>query len=211
MVILAVLLISMPFLDFDISVVDSSSRISAFFDSQPWGDWIHYHNYTEVVDTLLFLNASYPNIVDVFSIGKSWQNRDIYCIRLTNESNVHPKPKLFFVGYHHARELISTELPLYFAIDASASFGTNEATTHMLNYSEIYIVPMLNADAFNAMLANEWQRKNVHPFDEDGDSLLDEDPPDDEDGDGYIEDLYYWNGQTYYFIRWEGIDDDSDG
>jgi hypothetical protein len=205
------LLISVSASESKISVVKTSSRISTFLDSQPWSDWIHYHNYTEVVDTLLFLNASYPNIVDVFSIGKSWQNRDIYCIRLTNESNTHPKPKLFFVGYHHAREPISTELPLYFTVEASANFGTNETITHMLNYSEIYIVPMLNVDAFNAMQANEWQRKNVHPFNEDGDSLLDEDPPDDEDGDGYIEDLYYWDGQTYYFIRWEGLDDDHDG
>ena len=79
-----------------------------------WEDWTHYHDYNEIVNTLLYLNSTYPNIVDVFSIGKSWQDRDIYCIRLTNESNTHPKPKVFFIGYHHARELISAELPLYF-------------------------------------------------------------------------------------------------
>jgi hypothetical protein len=177
----------------------------------PWGDWNHYHNYTEIVNTLLYLNDTYPNIVDVFSIGKSWQNKDIYTIRLTNESNTHPKPKLLFVGYHHARELISAELPLYFAVQAATKFGVNETITHMLNYSEIYIIPALNIDAFEAVSQNEWQRKNVHPFDEDNDGLLDEDPPDDEDGDGYIEDLFYWDGTNYYFIRWEGIDDDSDG
>jgi hypothetical protein len=179
--------------------------------THPWGDWKHYHNYTEIVNTLLYLNASYPNIVDVFSIGKSWQNRDIYCIRLTNESNTHPKPKLFFVGYHHAREPISAELPLYFAIEAATKFGTNETITHMLNYSEIYIVPMLNVDAFDAFKQNEWQRKNVHPFDEDNDTLLDEDPPDDANGNGYIEDLIQWNGSQWVFVRWEGKDDDGDG
>jgi len=70
----------------------------------PWGNWSHYHNYTEIVDTLLYLNDSYPNIVDVFVIGQSWQNRDIYCIRLTNESNTNPKPQVFFVAtIMHAR------------------------------------------------------------------------------------------------------------
>jgi len=177
----------------------------------PWGDWKHYHNYTEIVNTLLFLNNSFPNIADVFSIGKSWQGRDIYCIKLTNETNIRPKPKLLFVGYHHARELISAELPLYFAVEAATKFGINETITHMLNYSEIYIIPALNVDGFNIVSQNEWQRKNVHPFDEDNDGLLDEDPPDDEDGDGYIEDLFYWDGTNYYFIRWEGIDDDGDG
>jgi hypothetical protein len=178
----------------------------------PWGDWNHYHNYTEIVNTLLYLNETHQNIVDVFSIGKSWLNQDIFCIRLTNESNTHPKPKLFFVGYHHAREPISAELPLYFAVEAATKFSTNETITRMLNYSEIYIVPMLNVDAFEAFKQNEWQRKNVHPFDEDSDALFDEDPPDDQDGDSYIKALVRgtppWMGEI---IGWEGIDNDGDG
>ncbi len=177
----------------------------------PWGEWTHYHNYAEIADILLYLNSTYPNVVDVFSIGKSWQNRDIYCIRLTNESITLPKPKVFFVGYHHARELISAELPLYFAVETATNFGTNKTITHMLNCSEVYIVPALNVDGFEAVSRNEWQRKNARPIDEEGDGLFDEDPPDDEDGDGYIAYLYYWDGVHYDFIRWEGIDDDADG
>jgi len=178
---------------------------------KPWGDWRHYHNYTEVVNTLLYLNDTYPNIVDVFSIGKSWQNRDILCIRLTNENVTHSKPKVFFVGYHHTRELISAELPLFFAVEAVTNYGVNATVTHMIDNSEIYIVAALNVDGFDAAKANEWQRKNVHPFDEDGDGLVDEDPPDDADGDGYIEALWQRNGTEWSFIRWEGIDEDGDG
>jgi len=174
-------------------------------------DWRHYHNYSEIVDVLLFLNSTFPNIVDVFPIGKSWLNRTIYCIRLTNEEIIHSKPKLLFVGYHHARERISAELPLYFAVYATTKFGINNTITRLLNYSEIYIVPALNVDGFEAVSQNEWQRKNTHPFDEDEDGLLDEDPPDDEDGDGYIEYLFFWNGVYYEFLGWEGNDDDGDG
>jgi len=177
----------------------------------PWGDWHHYHSYTEIVNTIFYLNNIYPSIVYLSSIGRSWEGQDIYCIRLTNESNTHPKPKVLFVGYHHTREPISAELSLYFAVDAATHYGINATITRMLNYSEIYIVPALNVDGLNAIKQNEWQRKNVHPFDEDGDGLLDEDPPDDEDGDDYIEDLYFWNGTYYEFIRWEGIDNDTDG
>jgi len=177
----------------------------------PWGDWKHYHNYTEVINTLVYLNDTYPNIVDVFTIGKSWQNRDIHCVRLTNENITHPKPKVFFVGYHHARELISSELPLYFAVEAATNYGKKATITQMIDNSQIYIVVALNVDGFEAVQANEWQRKNVHPFDEDGDGLVDEDPPDDEDRDGHIEALWERNGSVWSFIRWEGIDDDGDG
>jgi len=173
----------------------------------PWRDWTHYHNYTEVVNTLLYLKNKYPATADVFSIGKSWLNRDIYCIRLTNESLNRPKPKTFFVGYHHAREPISAELPLYFIVKAVTEFGTSAILTHMLNYSEIFVVPALNVDGFDAVKRNHWQRKNAHPSDEDADGLFDEDPPDDEDGDGYVEYLF----SSSNFIRWEGFDDDGDG
>jgi hypothetical protein len=160
---------------------------------------------------LTYLNSSFPTLVDVFSIGKSWLNNDIYCIRLTNENITRPKVKLFYVGYHHAREPISAELPLYFAVDAATHFTSNATLARLLNCSEIYIVPALNIDAYAAVKANEWQRKNVHPFDEDNDTLFDEDPPEDENGNGYIEDLFYDDGYTYYFIKWEGVDSDGDG
>lgn len=177
----------------------------------PWGDWNHYHNYTEIVNTLLYLNNTYPSIVEVRSIGKSWQNKDIYCIKLTNRQITHQKPKVLFISYHHAREPITAELSLYFAVQAASDYYTNTTVARMLNYSEIYIVVALNADGFDIVKQNEWQRKNAHPFDEDMDGLLDEDPPDDEDHDGRIEDLFYSDGSTYCFIRWEGRDDDGDG
>lgn len=177
----------------------------------PWGDWMHYHNYTEIFNTLNYLNTTYPNIVDVFSIGKSWLGRDIHCIKLTNENITCVKPKVLYVGYHHARERISAELPLYFVVEAAKSYGVNKTISHMLDFCEIYVVVALNVDGFDAVEANEWQRKNVHPFDEDQDGLLDEDPPDDEDKDGFIEYLEMWNGTAWEFVQWEGTDDDSDG
>jgi len=186
---------------------DPSMDLLAF----PWGDWKHYHNYSEIVSTLLYLNITYPDVVDVFSIGKSRRNRDIYCIRLTNELITCPKPEVLFVGYHHARELISAELPLYFAVKAAMEFGANETLTYILNFSEIYIVPALNVDGFEAVSQNEWQRKNSRLVDEDEDGLFDEDPPDDEDGDGYIERLVLCFGAGCVPVGWEGIDDDNDG
>jgi hypothetical protein len=177
----------------------------------PWGDWLHYHNYTEILNTLLYLNDTFPNIVDLFPIGKSWLNQTIHCIRLTNESVTHPKPKLFFVGYHHAREPITTELALFFVFQAATDYGTNETITHMINYSEIYVVVALNVDGIEIRKQNEWQRKNAHPFDEDNDTLFDEDPPSDVNGNGYVEDLWKVEDGNWTFITWEGNDTDADG
>jgi hypothetical protein len=174
--------------------------------------WIHYHNYTEITTILFALNETYPQIVDVFSIGKSTWNRDIYCIRLTNESDHVSKPQVFFVGYHHAREAITAELALYFVVYATTNYGLNATITELLNKSEIYVVVALNVDGFDLFKANDFQRKNARPTNEDGDGPVDEDPPEDEDGDGFIEQLGdYTDPANPVFIRWEGTDNDGDG
>jgi len=172
-------------------------------------DWSVYHGYLEIEEILISLNKTFPEIVDIFPIGKSWGNKTIYCARLTNENKVFRKPKIFFVGYHHAREPISAELPLYFLVYATENYGSNATITRMLDLCEIYVVAALNVDGFDIIESNDWQRKNAHPIDEDQDGLIDEDSPDDEDEDGYIE--YLWNASSNRIIRWEGIDDDSDG
>lgn len=180
--------------------------------SLPPIDWTHYHNYSEIVTILLALNQTYPNIVDVFSIGKSWWNRDIYCVRITNESNPKPKPEVFFVGYHHAREPITAELTLYFVVYVATNFGTNKTITALVNKCQIYVVVALNVDGFDLFKANDYQRKNARPTDEDDDGLVDEDPIEDENGDGFTEQLLDVTDPNYpEFIRWEGIDNDGDG
>lgn len=179
--------------------------------SLPQIDWTHYHNYTEIATILIALNQTYPNIIDVFSIGKSWQNRGIYCVRLTNETDSRQKPEIFFDSYHHAREQITAELALYFVVYAATNFGSNATVTRLLNGTEIYVVVAVNVDGFDAFKANDWQRKNARPINDDHDALVDEDPPEDEDGDGLIE--YLMNktlpGQ-YDYIRTEGFDNDGD-
>ncbi len=174
-------------------------------------DWSRYHSYTEINMILAGLNATYPDIVDVFSIGQSWGGRDIYCTVLTNESNVQPKPEVLFVGYHHAQEPISAELPLYYVVDTAANFGSDaNVTTQVANHA-IYVVVALNVDGFDLFAANDRQRKNARPVDEDSDGSFDEDPPEDLNGNKLIEALInYTDPYNPAFLGYEGSDNDTD-
>lgn len=175
-------------------------------------DWVHYHNYTEITTILSGLNATYPEIVEVFIIGQSWQNRDIHCIRLGNESDGLPKQEVLFVGYHHAQEQISAELPLYYVVDAATNYGSNSNLTHFLNTRAIYVIVALNVDGLDLFESNDRQRKNAHPLDEDVDASLDEDPPDDLNGNSLIEILVNQTDPfNPEFLVYEGIDNDTDG
>jgi hypothetical protein len=82
---------------------------------------------------------------------------------------------------------------------------------------EIYIIPTLNPDALERVV-NEgahWLRKNLRPYDNDGDDLFDEDPVEDINGDGHISEYIHYEkaGEdlVYLYSTYEGIDNDEDG
>jgi len=127
--------------------------------------WTRYHNYDDVTTVLMALNETYPDVVDVFSIGKSVLGRDIYCVRLTNESDRGLKPEVLFVGYHHAREQITSESTFYFVVYAALNFGSNQTIGELLNKSEIYVIVALNVDGFALFEKNGYQRMNAHGVD----------------------------------------------
>jgi hypothetical protein len=175
-------------------------------------DWVHYHNYTEIATILSALNDTYSYIMDVFSIGKSWRGKDVYCVRLTNESDAKPKSEVLFVGYHHAQEQISAELPLYYVVFAATNYGLDENITNFLNTREIYVIVALNVDGLDLFGTNDRHRKNAYAIDEDNDSLFDEDPPEDLNGNGLIEVLMnYTDPNDPKLVKYEGIDNDGDG
>jgi len=80
------------------------------------------------------------------------------------------------------------------------------------------VIPTLNPDALNYIYnySDHWLRKNLRPYDDDGDGLIDEDPYEDVNDDGYVTQYEVWTkgagGQlTYQYAYYEGIDNDGDG
>ena len=46
-----------------------------------------YHDYYGTIQMLNDLNDKFPDLTNVFSIGKSVLGRDIWCIKVTNENS----------------------------------------------------------------------------------------------------------------------------
>ncbi|RLI39848.1 hypothetical protein DRO60_00165 [Candidatus Bathyarchaeota archaeon] len=172
----------------------------------PAVDWRHYHDYEELTSILQGLEQAHPDLVELSSIGASWQGRDIWAITITDEGARGDKVGILLVGYHHARERISLEVPLYVTWRLVLEAHRNETIASLLERVVFYVVPALNPDGIWVSEVNPWHRKNLRPVDDDGDGLVDEDPPEDVDGDGTI--YWWWNDTASGF---EGIDNDGDG
>jgi len=110
-----------------------------------WEDG-EYHDYYETIDLLQEFQIRYPDLVNVFSIGKSVLGKDIWCIRVTNENNTYDKYSCLIDGCIHGCEWEAGEACLYLAEYLLINFDKNVSITEILNTTEVYIVPLVNPD-----------------------------------------------------------------
>jgi len=115
-------------------------------------DWTdgEYHDYYGTMEMLNDFNGKYPDLVNVFSIGKSVLGKDIWCIRITNENNNKAKLSCLIDGCIHGNEWEGGEACLYLADYLLINFDANKTITQILNSSEIYIIPLVNPDGRQA-------------------------------------------------------------
>lgn len=107
-----------------------------------------YHNAKELESDMRALAARAPDLVSIFSIGKSTLGRDLWAVRLTKGakgSQPSKKPGIVFMGTHHAREHLSTEVPLLLAKHLVDNRADPEIA-RLLETRDIYFIPMVNPD-----------------------------------------------------------------
>ena len=146
-----------------------------------------YRTYDEVLAELQQIAIDYPEICSLTDIadsyGKEYFNsgisgyedyqHDIWMLKISDNVNeTEDEPAVFYMGAHHAREPISTEVVMGIINHLLEAYGTDDEITNMVNEAEIYIVPMVNPDGHEVVLdqLNTMWRKNV--ADGDGNGLL---------------------------------------
>ncbi len=108
-----------------------------------------YHSYTEMVADINAVQAAHPSIVHVFSIGKSYQGRDIWAAKISdNVGTDENEPEILFDALHHAREHLTVEQALYLLHMLVNGYGSDSTITRLVNTREIWIIFAVNPDGF---------------------------------------------------------------
>lgn len=131
----------------------------------------------------------YPEIVDLYVIGTSFEGRPIYQMTLTNKKTGKDtdKPAAYFEGGRHSGEITSSESILWLTQYLIENYGKDSEITALIDSKAIYLRPQNNPDGSNLYLYTaQRNRSTVRPYDNDRDGLLDEDSEEDLDGDGII-------------------------
>jgi hypothetical protein len=131
----------------------------------------------------------YPELVDVYEVGRSFEGRPILQATLTNEENgpATDKPAAYFEGGRHSGEITGSESVLWLIQHLLAGYGSDPEITALLDTKAIHLRPQNNPDGSTLYVHTaQANRSSVRPHDTDRDGLVDEDPPEDLDGDGVI-------------------------
>ena len=109
--------------------------------------WEGFHTYAEMSAEVKAVADAHPDIVQRFSIGKSYQGRELWAVKISDNVAVdEDEPEVLFDGLHHAREHISLEMTLAIYHWLVDGYGSDPTITNLVNNREIWIVFAVNPD-----------------------------------------------------------------
>lgn len=127
----------------------------------------NYHTYSEMETALDSMASNFPLITRLDTLGTSVEGRLIRGIKISDNAAMDEnEPEVLIMGCHHARELMSVEIPLLLAEYILDGYGQSSQLTGMVDGREIWIVPMVNPDGHVYVQFNHsgesynWWRKN---------------------------------------------------
>jgi murein tripeptide amidase MpaA len=151
-------------------------------------DFNHYFTNEEIEEITAAWVKKYPTLVSRSEIGRSYEQRPIWLLTITNQATGSDteKPAVWIDANIHATELMGSTAALRLADTLITHYGSDSQVTRLLDTGVYYILPRLNPDgAALALAANpSYIRSGVrlYPYTDKEEGLHEEDI----DGDGRI-------------------------
>jgi len=203
-------------------------------------EWNQFYDHAGLGAILARIHKAFPKLTKLYSIGRSVEGRDLWCLEVTAPGETKPerKPGMYIDGNIHGNEVQGSEVVAYTAWYLCHQYGRLEKVTDLLDHYVFYLLPTINPDGrdrwFHHAQNPHTSRSGVRPEDDDRDGLMDEDDVDDLDGDGSITQMRIkdsngrWKAHpsfpehllapveadekgAYTLLGSEGIDNDGDG
>jgi carboxypeptidase T len=107
-----------------------------------------FHSYDEMVTEFNALAQAHPTLARVFTLGKTYENRQIVGLKISKDATVDDSTKndILITGGYHAREWISVEVPIYFANQLLSKYATDDSIRYLVDHTQFWIVPIVNPD-----------------------------------------------------------------
>lgn len=201
-------------------------------------DFNRWHDVPELYADVRRLEAAFPKLLKVRSIGKSAKGRDLILATINNPATgpEASKAAMFIEANVHGNEIQGGEVCLYTIWYLMENYGRIPDVTRLVDERVFYIMPTVNPDGRQFFMEGPGgnARSGHVPVDDDNDGLFDEDGPEDINGNGIVEQIRLHvpgrgNFRTsrlnpgllepspagepgdYVLLGGEGVDNDGDG
>ncbi len=124
----------------ELSSFEEQLRISNYFDP--------FHSYEEMVQEMQQFQNDHPDISKMQSLGKSWEGRDIWAIKISDNVAVEEanEAEALFMANIHAREMITPEIIMYFMHWLIGNYNIDPRATYLVNNRQLWLIPTTNPD-----------------------------------------------------------------
>lgn len=150
----------------------------------------HYYRYEELTTLLQGFASEYPALVQISSLGKSYEGRDIWLATVTNSATgpAEEKPALWVDGNIHATEVSPTHACLHLLHSLCTRYGKDAEATRCLDTRAFYICPRINPDGAELALSDKprFLRSSTRPWPYDEENYEGLTANEDIDGDGRV-------------------------
>jgi hypothetical protein len=107
----------------------------------------NYPRYTEIQSKLKALHKKYPDITNLFSIGKTVEGRDLWVMKISdNAKEDEVEPEFKYISSMHGNEITGRELMMNLIEDMLKDYGHDDRITALIDNTEIFIMPSMNPD-----------------------------------------------------------------
>lgn len=193
-----------------------------------------YSNHTEIIAKIRALSGEHSSVCSATILAKTEGGKEIMVLTIGTGDREN-KPGIAVIGGIEGNYLLGRQLAMGFASNLLKN-SSDVATRALLDKVTFYVIPDMSPDASEQFFKNvKYERKvNVRKVDDDRDFVVDEDPFEDLNNDGYITLIRVSDpAGTYiessedkrvmvpadlskgergsYFVYSEGIDNDKDG
>ena len=147
-----------------------------------------YHDDAALSSAVRDLESRHGNLVQVLDVARTPGGADVWAVRLGAGEAVEDRPALLVVAGAYGPHLVGTEVALHTAQSLASRYGSDSTITRLLDRATIYLILRANPDAAAAFFERPRGERirNAEPFDDDRDAEVDEDGPEDLDGNGLI-------------------------
>src|SRR5262245_18137080 len=141
----------------------------------------HLYRYDELTAALQKLAAARPDLINVESIGRSHEGRDIWLATVTNSATGphHEKPGIWVGANIHSVEHTGALAALHLLDTLVSEHGVDDKVTRAVDTRTFYVVPRVNPDGAELALAERptYLRSSVRkwPRTDDQPGLVEED------------------------------------